>query len=239
MKKGQLYLIPVFLGENRNADLFFPPENIAVLHGLKHFIAEDSKALRRFLKAIAYPNQQEELHIQLLNEHSKHSEEFTLVEPLLSGNSVGLVSDAGCPGVADPGSVAVRAAHKFGIKVKPLVGPSSLLLALMASGLSGQRFVFHGYLPIDAKPLEAKLKEMTRAALQFSQTQLFIETPYRNAKIFSTLVKLLPPDFLLSISCNIGEPDEFLKTEEIGFWRNFDAAKLHKKPCVFCFGKSV
>ncbi|HEU0289420.1 MAG TPA: SAM-dependent methyltransferase, partial [Burkholderiales bacterium] len=183
--KGTLYLIPVALGD-ADATSWIPPATLAIARALRAFIAEDAKSARRFLKAIDHPGPLREVDIHLLNEHTESKDLEPLLAPLLAGVNCGLMSEAGCPALADPGAGLVLRAHSAGIRVEPLVGPSSILLALMASGMSGQRFAFHGYLPVEKSERAQALKALEAQAR--GVTQIFIETPYRNAVLLDALL---------------------------------------------------
>lgn len=226
-----LFLIPSLLG-NAHADLI--PENTkSAVKELKHFIVEDSKEARRFLKIIHPEINQQEINVLEFDKHEKNPDWKNFLSPLLAGNDCGLISDCGCPAVADPGSSLIAAAHKEGVKVKPLIGPSSILLALMASGFNGQSFTFHGYLPVEKELLIKKLKQMEQDSRKLNQTQLFIETPYRNQSLLNSLLSTLNSQTYLSISCNLTCEDEWIKTLRISKWKTIRDIPIHKKPCIF------
>jgi len=231
MPKGTLYLIPVPLADNA-ASKSFTPYLVETINQISEYIVENEKTARKFLKEAGLKIPQSEI---LLHDYGKHNRESGLSEffkGLEAGKPVGLMSEAGCPGVADPGADIVAEAHKRGIKVIPLVGPSSILLALMASGFSGQSFTFHGYLPID-KILRAKrIKELEGFAERLNQTQLFIETPFRNNQMLEELLKTCKPQTKLCIACNISADDEMVKTMSIADWKK-QTPDLHKKPAIF------
>lgn len=228
-EKGTLYLVPVALG-GEDATSWLPPATLDAARALRHFIAEDARSARRFLKAIGHPGPLQELTIHLLNEHTKDAEIEPLLAPLLSGIDCGLVSEAGCPAVADPGAKLVRHAHAAGIRVAPMVGPSSILLALMASGMDGQRFEFHGYLPVDKSARAAKLRQLdTRSA---DATQIFIETPYRNDALLEALLSHCRGDTLLCIAAELTLPGGLVATRAIVEWKKKPPA-LDRRPAVF------
>ena len=230
MKKGKLYIIPVLLGGENISDLI-PLGTIDIAKVLKHFIVENEKSARKFLKLAGVPNQGE-LQISELDKHDDNINYQDLLSASIEGNDIGLLSEAGAPAVADPGAMVVRAAHQLQIQVIPLAGPSSILMALMASGLNGQSFCFHGYLPIDKDERLKKIKLLEKDAQVRNQTQLFIETPYRNNQLLKDLVTLLPADMKLCIAANISLPEEYILTQRISNWKK-KLPDLHKQPCVF------
>jgi 16S rRNA (cytidine1402-2'-O)-methyltransferase len=233
-KPGKLFLIPVFLAET-TPDRVFPSYNIEVLKQLRYFIAEHQKNARRFIKKVAPEVPQSGLHFFELNKHTDVGEISSFLKPLLEGKDMGLLSDSGMPAVADPGAKIVRAAHKHGIEVIPLVGPSSVLLALAASGLNGQHFEFHGYLPIDKAGLAGKLKSLVKETQQSGKTQIFIETPYRNKRIFDILLRRLPGHFLLCVATNLTHPNQFIQTKSVSEWKR-QKMDWKKIPAIFLFG---
>lgn len=233
---GTLYIIPVPLGNENIGDLLpksLPPEVIATAQKLEHFVVETEKPARQFLSAIKTAKPVRELSLSLLNEHTQYKDLSTLLTPLLAGHDVGLMSDAGCPGVADPGAKLVELAHKKGIKVLPFVGPSSILLSLMASGLNGQSFAFLGYLPVDKAARIAKLKEIEKRSQTHNETQIFIETPYRNQQILEALLSTCSANTSLCVACHISLPDEIIVTKRISEWKQSVLPDLNKKPTVF------
>ena len=217
-KSGTLYLIPVPLGPV-STDSCLPTDTLSVARQLDHFVAERAKTARAHLKAMGHPKPLQELHISELNEHTQASEIEHLLAPLKAGYDTGLMSEAGCPGVADPGADLVRAAHKAGITVVPLIGPSSILLALMASGLGGQRFAFHGYLPAKEPERTQKIRELEKFARRDKATQLFIETPYRSAVLLDALAQVLAPDTLISVAADLSLPGQFTQTLNAKSWK--------------------
>jgi 16S rRNA (cytidine1402-2'-O)-methyltransferase len=229
--KGILYLIPCPIAETSLEKVIPSGVSEAIRH-IKYFLVEDIRSGRRFLKAIGLTP--DELQFQVLNKDTKYNELATLCQPLLTGQDAGVISEAGSPGVADPGALAVRFAHEHEIRVVPLVGPSSILLALMASGLNGQQFAFHGYLPRDQKEAAAKIREFERESRSRSQTQIFIETPHRNNSLFEVLVKTLQPDSLLSIAIDVTGASEIVKTRTASQWRE-QKTSWPKSPAVFMF----
>ena len=218
MTTGTLYLIPVPLGPVA-PDVCLPPDTLAVARRLDTFVAERAKTARAHLKAMGHPRPLQELSISELNEHTKAGEIAALLAPLKAGKDMGLMSEAGCPAVADPGADLVRAAHREGIPVAPLIGPSSILLALMGSGLGGQRFSFHGYLPAKEPERVQKIRELEKTARKEKSTQLFIETPYRSAAMLEALAATLSPDTLVGVGADLSLPSQFIKTNSAKDWR--------------------
>ena len=237
---GKLYLIPCTLsnpGETTVTPEDVLPQTIKrSIDFIEDYIVENEKTARRFIKSIHPEKKQSDLKLSLLNKHTEVAEHFTMIQPLLEGKNVGILSESGCPGIADPGAVIVKLAHEKGIQVVPLVGPSSILLALMASGMNGQSFTFNGYLPIDNQDKKSELKYLERLSSEKNQSQLFIETPYRNNKLLDDLIQILQPSTLLCIACDITLPTEFIKTKTIADWKK-NKVDLHKRPCIFIMHK--
>ena len=231
MALGKLYMIPTPLGPDGFEAI--PPSVIACVQQLDYFVAERAKTARHFIKKCQPPKPIQELHIEELNKRTTMEEIPGLLKPLLDGHNLGMLSEAGCPGVADPGSVLVQAAHTKGIEVIPLAGPSSIILALMASGMNGQSFCFHGYLPAKNPDLQKRLKQLEQQAARFHQTQIFIETPYRNTKMLETVLKTLQPNTVLSIAADLTLPTVYTKSLSIAAWRKTEIPDLHKRPAVF------
>ena len=232
---GKLYLIPTTLGEMNPEDVM--PQTIKrSIDFIDDYIVENDKTARKFIKSIAPDKKQAELRLSLLNKHTEVADYQNIIQPLLEGRNVGLMSEAGCPGVADPGAVIVKLAHEKGIQVVPLVGPSSILLAIMASGMNGQSFTFNGYLPIDANEKKSTLKQLERISFEKNQSQLFIETPYRNNKIFEDMLATLQPSTHICVACDITLPTEFIKTLTVNDWKK-NKVDLHKRPCIFIIHK--
>ncbi len=228
---GILYLIPTPLGDTP-LDGVLPDETRRIAAGLDTFIVEHSKTARAFLKQLPTATPLQQLSLFELNEHTREAELEGLLQPLLEGRDVGLLSEAGCPAVADPGANLVRLAHALGIAVRPLVGPSSILLALMGSGLVGQRFAFHGYLPAKPEERAQALRELERRAEKEDAAQAFIETPYRNEALLETLLGVCKDDTLLCIARDLTLPDEYLATRRVADWRG-QLPDLRKRPAVF------
>ncbi len=229
---GTLYLLPCALGDTP-AEQVLPQHVIAIARRLKHFVVEHPKTTRQFLSALKPETPIQEMHFATLNEHTAANELSALLNPLLEGNDMGIVSEAGCPGIADPGADLVNLAHRKGIRVVPLVGPSSILLALMGSGMNGQCFAFHGYLPIGEAERKKEIAALEAESAKRKQTQLFIETPYRNDKLFAALLANCHPQTLLCIACDITLDSEFIQTRSIAQWKGQPAPPLNKRPSLF------
>ena len=230
MNKGKLYLIPTPLGENGMQTI--PPYVIAILQNLEVLIAERAKTARHFIKALC-PGKSLDLTIYELNKHTPQQEISSFLEAAESGQDIGLMSEAGAPGVADPGAVVVWQAHQRGIEVVPLVGPSSILLALMASGMTGQSFCFHGYLSPKKPALEKDLKRLEQLSAKFDQTQIFIETPYRNSGMIEAAFNALSPATKFCIAVDLTLPTEWVKTHTMQEWLTAELPELHKRPAIF------
>ena len=233
---GKLYLIPTTLGE-MNADDVLPQTIKRAIDFIDYYIVENEKTARKSIKIVHAEKKQSELKLFLLNKHTNTKEHLDFIKPLLEGFNVGLMSEAGCPGVADPGAVIVKIAHEKGIQVIPLVGPSSILLALMASGMNGQSFTFNGYLPIDKSEKKQAIKGLEKLSFDKNQSQLFIETPYRNNKLLEDILLTLQPNTLLCIACDITLPTEYIKTMLVNLWKK-QKVDLHNRPCIFIIHKT-
>ncbi len=231
-KHGTLYLIPVTLGDD-NIHAVLPPDVVKIAQNLEHFVVETEKPARHFLSAIKTAKPVRELSLNLLNEHTLDKDVAALLAPLLAGKDVGLMSDAGCPAVADPGAKLVALAHQKSIRTVPLTGPSAILLALMASGLNGQSFAFLGYLPVDKAARVAKLKEIEKRAQTHNETQIFIETPYRNQQMLEALLSACNANTRLCVACHVSLQDEMITTKRISEWKQNALPDLNKKPTVF------
>ncbi|QIL39114.1 SAM-dependent methyltransferase [Pedobacter sp. HDW13] len=230
MQKGTLYLIPVPLAEEV-AHKTFTPYLVDTINQIDTYIVENSKTARRFLKEAGLKTPQKDLIVHDYGKHNRNDLGQFFTE-LTAGKDVGLMSEAGCPGIADPGADIVAEAHKRGIKVVPLVGPSSILLALMASGFNGQSFAFWGYLPIDKEQRTKRIKDLDLSASRYKQTQIFIETPFRNNQLFEEVLKSCKPNTQVCVACNLTAEDEFIKTQSVYNWRK-EEIDLHKKPTIF------
>ncbi len=233
--KGKLYLIPTTLGENEPLEVM-PYSVRKMVELIDHYIVENEKTARRFIKKITPKKSQPSLVMMKLDKYADELETRTYLDVCEQGISVGLLSEAGVPAVADPGATIVKLAHEKGIQVVPLVGPSSILLALMASGMNGQSFAFNGYLPIDKGERKKAIKELERLSKERNQSQIFIETPYRNEKMFSDLKATLTPQTRLCIAADITLPDEYIKTYTIADWKR-QQPDLHKRPAIFIIQK--
>jgi len=236
MNRGTLFLIPADLGGD-NIEAIFPPLNKKIIDQTNYYIVENEKSARKFIKLISPEKRQSDLVMFQLDKHDKHKDLHEFIKPLLEGENMGLVSEAGLPAIADPGSLVVELAHKKNIPVKPLVGPSSLMLALMGSGLNGQEFAFHGYLPKDSLELKKKIKHLENESTKYGRTQLFIETPYRNQKMLESLMKNLHNDTYLSIGIDLSLDTEEIHTYKVKEWKK-KKLNLHKRPAVFIFQAS-
>jgi 16S rRNA (cytidine1402-2'-O)-methyltransferase len=231
-----LYLIPTPLADD-TAPQVLPPQVVTAVAALPYFLVENARTARRFIKSVAPHRVIEDIHFTVIDKDSTDVEVRAALAPLVQeGLDGGILSEAGCPGIADPGAALVREAHRLGLKVAPLVGPSSLLLALMASGLNGQQFAFHGYLPIEKAPRVAAIKALEKEAQQRQQSQLFIETPYRNGALFADLLAHLQPGTRLCVAADITGAGEFIKTLSVADWRRLPAPEMHKVPTVFVLG---
>ncbi|MBK0381503.1 SAM-dependent methyltransferase [Pedobacter sp. SD-b] len=236
MAKGTLYLIPVVMAEGAEAKSLTPFLS-ETINEIKEYIVENEKTARRCLKFAGLQIPQSGL---IIHDYGKHERGFSLkpyFEGLERGENVGLMSEAGCPGVADPGADIVSEAHRRGIKVVPLVGPSSILLALMASGFNGQSFAFHGYIPIDKADRVKRIRDLEGFSERFKQTQIFIETPFRNNPLFKDIVASCSNQTKLCVACNLTAKDEFVQTKTIAEWKA-EKIDLHKKPTIFLLQKT-
>ena len=232
--KGNLYLVPNLLGEG-NPEEVLSPDALNIIRGLRYFIVEDIRTARRFLSKAKITAVIDDLTFFTLNEHTVISEIGQFLAPI-SENDMGIISDAGVPGVADPGADIVRIAHAKDIRVVPLVGPSSILMAMMASGMNGQSFAFNGYLPVKNPDRTSRIKFFEKRALSENQTQLFIEAPYRNMQLLEDILKSCLPETMLGIATDISLSTEFIKTRSILDWKKH-LPELHKRPTIFMIGK--
>lgn len=230
-KTGMLYLIPTLLAED-NYEEVIPKGNIQIIHHLESYIVENIRSARRFLVKLNLPKTIDELQFFELNKHTPMDVIPEFIQPLLQGEDVGLLSEAGIPAVADPGSQVVQMAHEYSIRVVPLIGPNSIVLALAASGLNGQSFVFHGYLPIRTKERATKIKTLESNSKNTGATQIFIEAPYRNNQMLQEIIKTCTPNTLLCIAADITGTNEYIKTLPVSLWKNH-LPNLHKRPAVF------
>ena len=230
-----LYLLPVTLGDTP-IEKVLPSHNREIISGIKHFIVEDVRSARRFLKKVDRDIDIDSLSFYPLNKHTLPQDISGYLKPLIDGHSMGVISEAGCPAVADPGADVVAIAQRKNLKVVPLVGPSSIILSVMGSGFNGQSFAFHGYLPIEPEERQKRLKELEHRVYAENQTQIFIETPYRNHKMMEDVLKACRPQTKLCIAANITCDDEYIKTQTLQAWKG-KFPDLTKKPCIFLIYK--
>lgn len=228
---GKLHLIPTTLGDNDPMEVL-PISVKGFIDRTDHFIVENEKTARKFIKKISPEKSQQDLMLETLNKYTAPDALPGFLKPCFDGLDIGIISEAGCPGVADPGAEVVALAHQIGIQVVPMVGPSSILLALMASGMNGQSFAFNGYLPIDKADKKKTLKQLERRSLDLGQSQIFMETPYRNDKLLKDLVAILQPQTRLTIATDITLTQEFISTKTIQQWKS-SSVNLHKRPTIF------
>lgn len=232
MSAGTLYLIPVPLGHVA-PETSLPALVLEQTRRLTHFVVENAKSARAFLKAVGTEHALQTLQLAELNEHTRNEALAGLLAPLLAGHDLGLLSEAGCPAVADPGANLVALAQSEGIRVVPLIGPSSLLLALMASGLNGQRFAFQGYLPAKEADRSKSLRELEAESRKRGQTQIFIETPYRNRQLFDSILQHCQPGSRLCVATDLSLPSEAVRTLPIGRWKKETPPDFERRPTVF------
>lgn len=231
MSKGRLYLIPTVIAEGTE-DAVISKSIKEVISNLDYFLVENVRTARRYISKLKLGLNIEDLQFEILDKKSSEPSVAKMLDPVLSGKDVGIISESGCPGVADPGSLAVAYAHKVGIQVVPLSGPSSILMALMASGFNGQSFVFHGYVPIDKREILEKIRRMEADATKLGQTQIFMDTPYRNERLFDAILENGHPNTRLSIAKDITGSNEMVKTKTLSDWKK-SKPKLHKIPVIF------
>ena len=229
-------MIPCPIGESRGVYEVTPAANGEIIRSLDYFVVENLRSARRFLSKAGIGKPIDTLQFAELNEHTRPEEVERLVAPLLEGRSAGMISEAGLPGIADPGADLAAACHRHGIRVVPLVGPSSILLSLMASGLNGQSFAFNGYLPVKPPQRTAAIRRFEHRARTEGQSQLFIEAPYRNVRLFEQLVEVCQPETRLTVAADILEPDELIRTLSVGQWRKSAVPDIHKRPTIFILG---
>ncbi len=232
MSTGKLYLLPAPIGDGEIENVI-PQGTVDVLRNLRFFVVEELRTARRYLSKARVNTPIDSLTFFELNEHTATETIAPYLQPALDGHDMGLLSEAGVPAVADPGAALVALAHIKNIEVVPLTGPSSLLLALMASGLNGQSFAFVGYLPVKPHERQQRIKQLERRSATERQTQLFIETPYRNLSLFEELLKTAAPDTLLCVAANLTQPNAFIRTATIAQWKKQPLPDILKKPCIF------
>lgn len=228
---GKLYLIPTTLGDNEPLNVL-PISVKNLIDSTTYFIVENEKTARRFIKKISPEKSQQTLNLVTLNKHTPIEDLPSFIQPCFEGFDIGIISEAGCPGVADPGAEIVAIAHQKGIRVIPMVGPSSILLALMASGMNGQSFAFNGYLPIDKSEKKKALKQLEKRSSELDQSQIFMETPYRNDKLLKDLISILQPHTRLTIATDITLSQEYINTKTVQQWKS-TVVDLHKRPTIF------
>ncbi len=233
--QGKLYLIPCTLGDTAPLEVL-PLLVKKAVEEIDYYIVEHEKNARAFIKSIVPKKSQPNLHFSLINKFTEETEIPSMLNPCLNGTDMGVISDAGCPGIADPGAAIVEQAHLKGIKVVPLVGPSSILMAMMASGFNGQNFAFNGYLPIDKQERKKEIKRLERLSEEQNQSQLFIETPYRNNQILESIIITLHPQTKLCVACDITLPTEYIKTHTAEEWKKIKV-DLSKRPTIFIIQK--
>ncbi|WP_421763731.1 SAM-dependent methyltransferase [Ekhidna sp.] len=234
MNQGKLFLIPTYLSSDNDAS-FISPMVTEVLKNTKYYFVENVRTARRFISSLRAGITIEDLDFQVLDKKSNWDQMYPLFEPIRKGNDMAVISEAGVPCLADPGNLAVSFAHQTHIQVVPMPGTSSIQMALIASGFNGQKFTFHGYLPIDKSPRQQKIRELEKLS-QSGYTQLFMETPYRNQQLIKDILKICRPDTLLSISADISGANEKILTQPISKWQKTDI-QIHKIPAIFSFGQ--
>jgi 16S rRNA (cytidine1402-2'-O)-methyltransferase len=230
-KPGTLYLVPTMLGETEPSAVL-PEGTLAIIRKLDYFIVENLRSARRFLSKTGMEKAISELTLNELDKHNRNENMITLLEPAREGKSIGLMSEAGSPCIADPGNLVVEAAHKLNLRVVPLTGPNSILMALMASGFNGQHFLFHGYLPVKPDERQKKLKKLENQSREDGQTQIFIETPYRNNQLYNAIIQTCKPETMLCIAVNLSLEEEYIRSMPVQNWKKQTVA-LDKKPAVF------
>lgn len=229
--KGKLYLIPTTLGDTAPLEVL-PISIKRAIENINYYIVENEKTARKSIKSISSGKSQPSLKIEILNKYTERQTIPGYLQPCMEGHDIGILSEAGCPGIADPGADVVKIAHQKGIQVVPLVGPSSIFLALMASGMNGQNFAFKGYLPIDSAERKKAIKQMEKLSIDQKQTQICIETPYRNDKLFAEMLKSLSNQTLVCVACDITLPTEYIATKNVADWKRTNV-DLHKRPSIF------
>ena len=236
-EKGVLYMIPCPISDQTDVYDVVPEANRRVMDSLDYFIVENVRSARRFLSKAGISRKIDELEFVELNEHTVAGQAVeSMVKPLLAGRSAGVISEAGVPGVADPGALVVEACHKHNIRVVPLIGPSSILLAMMASGLNGQSFAFNGYLPVKPPERSKAIKALERRAHAEQQSQIFIEAPYRNVKLMEQMLQVCAAESKLTVACDITSPEELIVTRSIAQWRKCGVPDIAKRPTIFIIG---
>lgn len=237
MKKGKIYLIPTPIGDTAVYDVM-PAVNQDVIRAIDYFVVENLRSARRFLSAAGVGKPIDSLTFVELNEHTQSSELDAIIQPVLNGADAGIISEAGLPAIADPGADLVALAHRLGVEVVPLVGPSSIFMALMASGMNGQSFAFNGYLPVKQPDRSKAIKHFERRALTENQSQIFIEAPYRNQKLYEDFLNSCAPETLLTVAVDISQSNAYLKTKKISEWKKQTTPDINKRPTVFIINVS-
>ena len=234
---GTIYMIPCPIAEHESVWEVLPTSNLEVMNTLDYFIVENRRSARRFLSKAGIERKIDELEFVELNEHTTSQQEIErMLRPVVEGRSAGVISEAGVPGVADPGADIVALAHRHGIRVVPLVGPSSILMVMMASGQNGQSFAFNGYIPVKEPERTRAIKSLERKALSEHQAQIFIEAPYRNVKLFDTLRRTLAPKVKLTVAADITARDEYIVTRTVAEWQRSEMPTIEKRPTIFVLG---
>jgi 16S rRNA (cytidine1402-2'-O)-methyltransferase len=233
---GTLYLIPVPLGDESSPELILTADTLLKIRSLKEFIVENEKSARQVLKKMNLPTPLQEIRLHPIGKHVREEEMQDYLDGLKAGQDVGLLSEAGCPGIADPGAEIVRKAQDANIRVVPFIGPSSLVLALMASGMNGQSFLFHGYLPVDPQARRQRIRQLARDANQTGTTQLFIETPFRNEKLVNDVLATLDTTMRFCVACDLTLPSEWIRSTTTAQWKKLPRPDLNKRPAVFLIG---
>ena len=227
---GKLFLIPTVIAEGQNSTI--PVSVREAIKSTQSFIVENVRTARRYISSLKLGVVIEELEFEVLDKKTNDTQVSTMLDGLLKGKNIGILSESGCPGVADPGAKAVEWAQKRGVEVVPMVGPSSILLGLMGSGFNGQKFCFHGYLPIDKKELEKELRRLESESRKLNQTQIFIETPYRNNQMLEMLIRVSNNETRVCVAKDLTSPDQLIKTKKVSAWKK-ESIDLHKIPTVF------
>ena len=235
--KGTIYMIPCPIAEHYSVWEVLPKANLDIMNSLDYFIVENVRSARRFLSKAGIERKIDELEFVELNEHTTSAADIErMLRPILAGRSAGVISEAGVPGVADPGADIVALAHRHGVRIVPLVGPSSILMVMMASGQNGQSFAFNGYLPIKEPDRSRTIRNYERRAQQERQAQIFIEAPYRNIKLFDTLINTLSAKMRLTVACDITSKEEIIITRSIEEWKKAGVPNIEKRPTIFVLG---
>ncbi|MBP6979330.1 MAG: SAM-dependent methyltransferase [Lentimicrobiaceae bacterium] len=232
---GKFYLIPATLG-NTSSEKVIPGRTLEILHRLNDFVAEEIRTARRYLHRAGHAGDLNAITFHVFNEHSRPDDILPIIESLLSGHDIGLLSEAGLPCVADPGNAIVKEAHRHGIQVIPLSGPSSVMLALMASGFNGQNFTFHGYLPVQTQKRIRQIHQLENKVYQNDQTQIFMETPYRNLQLFNDIIRTCSDETYLCVACDLTLETEWIQSRPVREWKK-DPPAIHKRPAVFLLYK--